>query len=316
MWLIAQRLGSVIPVLIGVSLSVFLTFAILPGDAAEQLLGADAAPERVEELRAELNLDRPAWKRYVEWIAGLLRGDLGESLANSLPVTTLLSDRLPVSIELLAYTLVIALGLSIPAALLAAHRPGGFADKVCTIASMVALSVPNYVLAILFVFVFAVTFRIFPTLGFTPIDESFSNNVRSLTLPALAIAFPLFGLYTQFLRRDLVDQMQREAYVVTAAAKGIGPWRVLVRHALRNSLFGLLTVVGLHLGTLIGGMVVIEQVFALPGVGQLLLQAINTRDIGVVQAIVLLLAGTTVLANVTVDLLYAVLDPRIHYGGR
>jgi peptide/nickel transport system permease protein len=169
------------------------------------------------------------------------------------------------------------------------------------------------VLGLLLALVFSVQLSLFPSMGFVPFGQSAVGNLRSLTLPALAIALPLFGLYTRFLRGDLLEQMRGEAYIVTASAKGLTRSAIIVRHALRNSLFGLLTIVGVNLGSLIGGTVIIERIFALPGLGQLLLQAINTRDVVVVQAVVLSLAVVTVLASLTVDLLYAVLDPRVRY---
>ena len=182
------------------------------------------------------------------------------------------------------------------------------------VVSTTGLSVANYVFALLLVLLFAVQLAWFPAIGYTPLSESVTGNLRSLALPAFAIAFPLFCFYTRFLRSDLVDQLQGEDYIMTARAKGIGPWQVLLRHAFRNSAFGLITIVGLNLSTLIGATVIIEQIFSLPGIGQMLLQAINTRDFVVVQACVIVFAIITVLANLLTDLLYAVLDPRIRYG--
>jgi peptide/nickel transport system permease protein len=171
------------------------------------------------------------------------------------------------------------------------------------------------VLALLLVLVFAVNLQVLPAIGFVPLGDNPLGNLRSLILPAVAIGFPLFCFYTRLLRADLVDQMQ-EDYVVTARAKGVAPWRVLVRHALRNSLFGLLTIVGINLGTLIGATVIIEQIFGLPGIGQAFIQAINVRDVPVIEAIVLVLATAVVAANLLTDVLYAALDPRIRYGQR
>lgn len=310
---LGRRLLAVAPVLIGVSLCTFFVFSVLPGDAAEQLLGPEAAPEQVAQLRAQMNLAGTPWEAYSRWLGRAVRGDFGRSLASGLPVTTLLADRLPVTLQLLCFALLLAVGVAVPLALVAARRPDGIVDRLTTILCMASLSVPNYVLAVVLVYVFAVRLSLFPTIGFTPLGDDPWRNLVSLTLPALAIAFPLLGFYAQFLRRDLLEQAREETYMVTAAAKGVGAWAVLVKHALRNSLFGLLTVVGLHVGTLIAGTVIIEQVFALPGVGQLLLQAVSTRDVGVVQGIVVLLAFTTVMANLAVDLLYVVLDPRVRY---
>lgn len=314
--LIGRRLATAVPVLLGVTVLTFLVLNLMPGSAAQQLLGANATPEQVRQLEQELNLDRPAVVRYWEWLSGLLTGDLGNSLASGQPVVDLFAQRLPVSLQLIGFAFLISLAFTIPVALLAARWPNGILDRLSMMVSLTGLSVANYVLALVLVVIFAVKLQVLPSIGYVPLGESVVGNIRSLVLPAVSIAFPLFCFYTRFLRGDLVEQMRGEDYVMAARAKGIGPWRVLVRHAFRNSLFGLITIVGLNLGTLIGATVIIESIFSLPGIGQLLLQGINTRDVFVVQAVVLMLAFAVVLANLITDLLYAVLDPRIRYGQR
>jgi peptide/nickel transport system permease protein len=310
-----RRTATAVPVLWGVTAMTFAVMNLLPGNAARQLLGAEATPEQVQQLTDELGLDKPLLARYWDWLTGVLTGDLGRSLASGQPVTDIFGERLPVTLELAVYALAISLALAVPVALLATRRPGGVADRLSMAASMAGLSMASYVLALVLVIVFAVYLPVFPAIGFVPLQESVLENIRSLTLPALAIGFPLFCFYTRLLRGDILEQM-REDYVVTARAKGISGWRVLIRHALPNSLFGLLTIVGLNLGNLVGGAVISEQIFALPGLGQELVGAINNRDIIVVQAIVLFLAAATVIANLLTDILYAVLDPRIGYGQR
>jgi peptide/nickel transport system permease protein len=314
--LIGRRLLTAVPILLGVSVLSFWVLDLIPGNAAQQLLGAEATPEQVAALEQRLGLDQPAVNRYLDWLGGALTGDLGASLSSNQPATDLLWSHLAVTGELVLLAFVFSLGLAIPVALLAAYRPNGFFDRLSMIVSIGGLSVANYVLALLLVLVFAVQLAMFPAIGFVPLGVSVGENLRSLALPAGAIAFPLFCFYTRFLRGDLVDQLQGEDYIVTARAKGIGTWQVLLRHAFRNSVFGLITVVGLNLGTLIGATVIIERIFALPGLGQLLLQAINARDFVVVQACVVVFAVVAVLANLLADLLYAVLDPRIRYGSR
>lgn len=311
-----RRLLAAIPVLFGVTLLTFFVASVLPGNAARQLTGAGATAAQVARLEAELRLDRPAWVRYGEWLTRALAGDLGDSVVSGRAVASLLLERLPVTLELVAFALVLSVGAAVPMALLAARWPGAIPDRLSMALSMTGLSASNYVLALLLVLLFSVHFSVFPAIGFTPIGESIVGNVRSLTLPAIAIAFPLFAFYTRFLRGELLDQIQVQDYVMAAKAKGLGPWRVLVGHALPNSLLGLLTLVGLNVGSLIGGTVIIEQIFALPGLGRLLLDAINTRDVTVIQAVVLSLTTMTVLANVSVDVLYTMLDPRIHYESR
>jgi peptide/nickel transport system permease protein len=312
--LIGKRVATAIPVLWGVTFLTFLVINRLPGDAAQQLLGINATQEQIAQLRSQLGLDEPFLSRYGSWLGHAVAGDLGSSYASHQSVTSILSERLPVTFELLAYALLVSLAFTVPVALLAARRPNGVVDRVTMAISMAGLSVANYVLALVLVYVFAVKLEWLPAIGYVNPSDGLWPFVKSLTLPAVSIGFPLFCFYTRLLRADILEQMQGEDYVVTAAAKGIGPWRVLVRHALPNSLFGLLTVVGLNVGTLIGVTVIIESIFALPGIGQALLEAINNRDILVVQGIVLVLAVVVVLANLVTDLLYAVLDPRIRYG--
>jgi peptide/nickel transport system permease protein len=313
--LAARRLLIAVPVLWGVSALTYIVMSVLPGNAAQQLLGVQATPAQVHQLELELGLDKPPWVRYGDWLGRVLTGNLGRSLASGEPVTAIIGQRLPVTLELVLYALAISVSLAVPVALLAAHRPGGLADRLSMGISMAGLSMANYVLALVLVIVLAVYLPIFPAIGFIPLAESIGANLRSLTLPALAIGLPLACFYTRLLRADIADQMQ-EDYVVTARAKGVGPWQVLVRHALRNSLFGLLTIVGVNLGTLIGATVIIEQIFSLPGIGQAFIQAINNRDVPLIEAIVLVLATAVVVANLMTDILYAVLDPRIRYGQR
>jgi peptide/nickel transport system permease protein len=311
--LVGKRLLTAIPVLWGVTLVTFVVVNVMPGDAATQLLGADASPGQVAALRDRLGLDEPFIQRYVSWLGDVVSGDLGRSYASEQSVPSILAERLPVTFELLAFAFLASLGLTVPAALLAARRPNGVTDRVSMMISMVGLSVANYVLALVLVYVFAVKLRVLPAIGFVTPKESVVGNVKSLILPGVAIGFPLFCFYTRLLRADLLEQVQGEDYVVTARAKGVGPWRVLIRHALPNSLFGLITIVALNLGTLIGATVIIEQIFSLPGIGPTLLAAINNRDVFVIQAVVLVLATVVVLANLAADILYAVLDPRIRY---
>jgi peptide/nickel transport system permease protein len=309
-----RRLLVAIPVLFGVTLLTFVVMNLLPGDAAQELLGANATPQQVHELEIRLHLDQPPWVRYGQWLGGVLTGNLGASLASKQEVTAILAQRLPVTFELVLYGLVISVVFAVPLAVLAAWRPGGLFDRLTMGLNMVGLSVAPYVLSLVLIYVFAVKLGVLPAIGYVSPTESIPGNVRSLTLPALSLALPLLCFYARLLRADLLEQMQSEDYVVTARAKGLPPWRVLVGHALRNSLFGFLTVVGLNLGTLIGTTVLVEQIFSLPGMGQELLEAIDNRDIPVIEGTVLVFALIVVLVNLLTDLLYAALDPRIRYG--
>jgi peptide/nickel transport system permease protein len=312
--LTGRRLLIAVPVVIGVSILTFGVLELIPGNAAQQLLGPEATPEQLQQMEERMGLNRPPVERYWEWLAGAVQGDLGRSLVSGQPVTDVLGSRLAVSAELVGLAFVVSLGLAIPLALVAARWPNRLVDRTSMVVSTTGLSVANYVFALLLVLVFAVKLGWFPAIGYVPLRESVSGNLHSMALPALAIAFPLFCFYTRFLRSDLVDQLQGEDYIMTARAKGLGPWQVVLRHAFRNSAFGLITIVGLNLSALIGATVIIEQIFSLPGIGQLLLQAINTRDFVTVQACVIVFAVITVVANLSTDVLYAVLDPRIRYG--
>jgi peptide/nickel transport system permease protein len=314
--LVVKRLLMAIPIMLGVTALTFWVLSLIPGNAAQQLLGAEATPEDVALLEHQLGLDKPGIVRYLEWLQGAVTGDLGNSIVSHQPVSEVLAERLPVTGELVLLAFAVSLVLAVPVALLAARRPGGVMDRISMVVSTLGLSVANYVLALILVLVFAVNLGVLPAIGFASLAEGLGPNLESMILPSAAIGLPLFCFYTRFLRGDLVDQMQQEEYVTTARAKGIGPWAVLIKHAFRNSSFGLITVVGLNLGALIGGTVIVEQIFALPGLGQMLLQAINTRDFVVVQAAVVIFALVAVVANLIVDLLYAVLDPRIRYGSR
>jgi peptide/nickel transport system permease protein len=312
--LIGRRLLAAIPVLWGVTLLTFLVVQALPGSAAQQLLGPNATPDQIAQLARQLGTDRSMVARYLDWLGGVVTGDLGDSLSDGRAVTTVIGSALGASAELVLLALVVSLALTVPVALLSARRPGGVVDRISMAVSMVGLSVANYVLALVLVYVFAVQLAVLPAIGFVPIGDGIGQNLRSLVLPSISIGFPLFCFYTRLLRADILEQMQGQDYITTARAKGVGPWRVLIRHAFRNSLFGLLTIVGLNLGTLIGATVIIEQIFALPGIGRELLQAISNRNIPVIEGIVLVFAVVVVLANLVTDLLYAVLDPRVRHG--
>ena len=310
-----RRLLAAIPVMWGVTFLTFIVMNAVPGSVARSLLGASATPAQVNTFQRQLGLDHPFLVLYGNWLGKILQGNLGTSYVSHQTVTSVIGTELPVSFELIAYAFIMALLVSIPLALLAARRPNGVIDRLSMVFSMTGVSIANYVLAVILVWVFADVVTAFPAIGFTSIGTDFGENLRSLTLPAIAVALPLAGFYTRLLRADLLEQMQREDYVVTARAKGLGPWRVIMRHALRNSVFGLITVIALNFGTLLGAVVIIEQIFSLPGLGNGLLQAIADHDTPVIEGTVLIFALMTVGGNLLADVLYAVLDPRIRYGG-
>jgi peptide/nickel transport system permease protein len=312
--LAGRRLLAAIPVLFGVTFLTYVVMNLLPGDAAQELLGANATPAEVHQLEVQLHLNEPFWVRYGDWLGGVFHGSLGTSLVNGENVTTILGARLPVTVELLLYAFVVSIVLAVGLAVLVARWPNGIMDRVSLVISMVGLSVAPYVLALVLIYLFAVKLQWFPAIGYTSLSASPVENIKSLTLPAAAIGFPLFAIYTRLLRADIVEQMQREDYVVTARANGVRPWRILLRHALPNSLFGLITLVALNLGALVGAVAIIEPIFSLPGVGDILIQSINDHDVPVVEGIVVVFAVVVVVGNLLADILYAALDPRIRYG--
>ncbi|MDR5710555.1 ABC transporter permease [Nesterenkonia flava] len=312
--LILRRVLLAVPLLLAVSVLVFILLEAMPGDPARNQAGMDASEEQVQAVRERMGLDRSAPERYLSWLAGFLRGDLGVSAVNGRSVSELLAERLPVTLELVGLAFVLSIVLALPVALLAARRPGGLMDRIVMVCSMTLLAVPNFVMALLLVLVFAVTLRMLPAIGYVAVQDGLVDNLRSVILPVLALAIPMACFYARFLRGDLVEQLYGAGYIDTARAKGAGMWRILWLHAFRNSSFGLLTLVGLNIGGLVGGTVIIEQIFAMPGMGMLMLQGVMSLDIAVVQSCVFIFAAVAIFANLIVDVMYAVLDPRIRYG--
>lgn len=314
-WMV-RRCGSALLVLFGVTLLTFFVLERLPGSAASQMLGPEATPEEVAAFEQRLGLDTPVAERYLRWLGAAAVGDLGQSVASRQQVAAVIKERAPVSIQLVLGAVLTSLLIAVPAALVSARHPDRIADRAILAASMAGLSVPGYVLALVLVLTFSVGLGLLPAIGYTSPGTSIVANVRGMLLPSLAIALPLSGLYTRVLRADLLQRMNQEEYVTLAVAKGAGPWRVILNHLLRNSAGGLVTLVTLNLGLLLGSTVVIEQIFALPGLGQLLLQAVTIRDAPMVQGIVLLLGTSVVLATLAGDLLCSLLDPRATQGSR
>ena len=311
--LVARRLLTAVPVLLGVTFLTFVVMNLVPGNPAQLILGINASPAAIHKLDVQLGLNHPFWDRYWLWLDGLLHGNLGTAYSNQQSVNADIGQYLPVTCWLLLYALVGALVLGVIVAVLAARKPNGLFDRLSLAVSMIGLSFAPYALALCLGWLFAVK------LGwFHIIDNSLGDNpltaIKNLTLPAASIGFGLFSVYTRLLRADIIEQMEREEYIVTAKAKGVSPWRVLVVHATKNSLFTLITLVALNLGTLIGATAIIEPIFSLPGIGAELISAININDLPLIEGIVVVFALVTVAGNLLADLLYTVLDPRIRYG--
>jgi peptide/nickel transport system permease protein len=311
---LGRRLLVAIPVLWGVTFLTFVVINHLPGNAAQEQLGINATPEEVHQLSVQLGLDKPLLTRYFHWLGDLLGGSLGHSLTSGQSVTSILGSDLPITFELVAFSVLLALVFAVPIALFSARNPGGVFDRVAMVFSMAGLSIANYVLALILVYFFAVKLNWLPALGWEPPNKGIGTNIKFLIMPAVSVALSLMCFYTRQLRADLIQQLRSEDYVTTARAKGAGSWRVLTRHALRNASFGLITAVALNFGTLLGVTVIIEEIFGLPGIGHELLSAINTRDVPVIEGAVFVFALIVVLCNLIADLLYAALDPRVKYG--
>jgi peptide/nickel transport system permease protein len=310
---VARRLLYLVPVLIAVSLLTFLIASLLPGDLAYVILGDQATPEKVAALRHDMGLDQPIWWRYASWLGHVLQGDFGRSFRTGQTVLQAVTERLPVSLELMVLAELGALAIGIPLAIACAVRSGSAFDRFMTGSAFGMLSVPAFLSAILLIYLFAVELRWLPATGYVPFEEDPVGNLRSFLLPALTLALGEWPVLMRVLRSDMIATLQ-EDYIAMARAKGLKPSRILLVHALKPSSLTLVTVTGINIGRLIGGTVIVESIFALPGIGRLLLGAIFTRDLIILQGVVLFVALGYVLMNFIVDMLYAVLDPRIRHG--
>ena len=312
---IALRLVTLIGVLFAVSVLSFSLLDFLPGDPVVQILGPNASDqEQYDIVEHDLGRDKSMAEQYVKYVSGAVRGDLGKSYIDRQPVSTLIGERLPVTIELLLLTQILSVLITLPVAVWSAYRQGGIFDRAATGFSFAALSFPNFAVGVVLVYLLAVQAQLVPATGYTRITEDLGQNLRSVILPVIILSLGTTAVYIRLLRSDMIATLQ-EDFILMAKAKGLPTWQILIRHALRPSSFSLLTVVAINLGTLIGGSVIVEYLFALPGVGLLAIQRIGQRDYLVVQGFVLLVAATFVLANFLVDAMYSVLDPRIRRGG-
>jgi len=305
-----KRFVTLIATLIGASVIVFLVLEILPGNAAQMLMGPDASPEAVAALAAKLGLNQPAWTRYWQWIGGLLTGDLGDSYAYSTPVIELVLERLSLTVPLallaMAFTTVLALLVGVTAA--ARHNKLG--DVGLMGLTQVGIAIPNFWFAILLILVFSVQLQWFSAGGFEGWDDGVLAGLKALLLPALSLAVVQAAILARITRSAVLEVM-REDFVRTARAKGVTKRAVLWTHVLRNALIPVITVMGMQFSELMAGTIVVENVFYLPGLGRLIFQAISNRDLIVVRNCVMLLAAMVVIVNFIVDVLYAVIDPRI-----
>jgi peptide/nickel transport system permease protein len=309
-----KRFGRLLLVIIAVTFLTSMFVSLLPGDAAAIKCAGQCTPEAYEQVREEMGLNKSVVGRYVSWLGKVLPPDidLGRSDVYEEPVADALGQRLPVTLELLVLSQILALGLSIPIAVLSARKPNGVFDRVSSTISFLFLAVPGFVLALVFISIFAVGLKWVPATGYTAFLDNPVENLRSLIIPALALAAGEISVFSRLLRTDLMTTLQ-EDYIMMAKAKGLTSRRILWRHAFRPSLLSLVTVLGLRTGALIGGAIIVEFLFVINGVGTYAITAINNRDYIPLQGAVALIAIGYVFINFTVDLVYALIDPRIRH---
>ena len=305
-----HRLVSLLASLIVASLVVFAAVEIVPGDPARFMLGINAQPDTVAALRAELGLDRSLVERYFSWVGGLFTGDLGVSYTYRSPVSEIVAERLQVSLPLAVYALVLTVVIAFPVGMIAAGSWGGAVDTLFTGATQLGIAVPNFWFALLLILLFSVNLGWFSAGGFPGWEAGLLPGLQALTLPAIALALPQASILARVLRSSLIDTLSDD-YIRTARAKGLSAGQALRRHALRNAMIPVFTIIGLQFSFLIAGAVIIENVFFLPGLGRLVLQAITQRDLIVVESVVMLLVLAVILVNFVVELAYAWIDPRL-----
>ena len=307
---VTKRLGSLCLSLIVASLVIFACIEIVPGDPASFMLGINAQPDTIQALRVELGLDQSLAQRYLGWVGGLLGGDMGTSYTYRTPVSDIVSDRLQVSLPLALYALTLTVVVAFPVGILAAARRGSGTDITVMGMTQLGVAIPNFWFAILMVILFAINLRWFSAGGFPGWDAGIFPAMKALTLPAIALALPQASILARVMRSSLLDTLS-EDYMRTARAKGLTRRQVLWRHALRNAMIPVLTIIGLQFSFLLAGAIIIENVFFLPGLGRLVFQAITQRDLIVVESVVMLLVFAVILVNFFVDIAYAWVDPRL-----
>ena len=308
--LLLSKTLALLATVLAASLVVFVVLQVLPSDPAALMLGTEARPDTLAALRHQLGLDQPGWWRYLLWIGGLLRGNLGVSYTYSVPVAELIGARIGVTLPLALLSILLSTAIAIPVGVLSAARRGGPADTALMAGAQLGVAMPNFWLGILLILVFAVGLGWFPASGFAGWDRGPLAALHSLILPAFALALPQAAILSRVTRAAVLETLGQD-YVRTARAKGLTATKALWRHAVPNALIPVVTIIGLHFSFLLAGTVIIENVFTLPGLGRLMFQSIAQRDLIVVQDLVVLLAGSVIVVNFAVDLVYMLLDPRI-----
>lgn len=309
---ILSRVLGTLPILAIVAVVVFLLMRIGPGDPAAMLAGDSATPEMIASIRQKLGLDAPLWVQFATWINQLLHGDLGNSIISNTPVLTLIGHRVEATVSLALVTLALAIAISLPLGILAAARRGTWIDRSVMALTVTSFSVPTFVVGYVLVYIFSIRLRVFPAQGFVPIGENPLRFFSSILLPAVTLSFVYVALFARTTRMAVLEVLS-EDYIRTARAKGLGETSVLVRHALRNAAIPIVSVFGIGFAMMIGGVVVTETVFNISGIGRLVVEAVFSRDYPVIQAIILIVSVVYAAINFFVDILYALINPKISY---
>ena len=310
--LILQRVLATIPVVAVVAVVVFMMLRLTPGDPAAVLAGDNASLEQIERIRTDLGLDRPIYEQFAQWIGQLGRADLGTSIFTQLPVTTLIGQRLEPTLMLALTTVTLSVLIAVPLGVLAAWKAGTWIDRIIMVIAVVTFSFPVFVLGYLLIYQFGISLRWLPTQGYRSIFEDFWGFVRHMTLPTVALSSIYIALITRITRASVLETLN-EDYIRTARAKGQTEPKVLFRHALRNGAVPIVTTIGIGIALVIGGAVVTETVFNLPGLGRLVVDAILRRDYPIIQGLILVFSAVYILINLLIDIGYTLLDPRIRY---
>ncbi len=307
-----QRILAMFPVLIVVAIVTFSLIHITPGDPVSLMAGDLATPEQKEAIRKDMGLDRPIYQQLVIYFSDLLRGDLGESIFNKFKVTTLISQRLEPTLFIAVFSQLVSIIIAIPLGILAAWKANTWVDRVVMVIAVLGLAIPSFWLGANLIWVFAVKLHWFPAFGYIPISEGVVPWIKSITLPSISVGFISAALIARMTRASMLEVL-REDYVRTARAKGLGEQAVLLGHAFKNASIPVVTIIGIGIAGLVSGLVVTEAVFGIPGVGRLIVDAVNRRDYPVIQGVILMFTVAYVLINLFVDLIYGYLDPRIRY---
>lgn len=311
---VLRRILLLVPIALVVGTVAFLLLHVIPGDPAAVMLGPEATPEQVAALRERMGLDEPLAVQYPRWLARLVRLDLGTSIFLDKPVTEAIRERVGPTVQLALYALLIAVAVGVPAGVVAALHQDRLLDRALMLFAISGTAIADFFLAILLILLFSVTLRWLPSGGYVEFSVDPVGHFQSMLLPAMALGLSIAGLPARLVRSTLLEVL-REDYIRTATAKGLDLEAVAFRHALRNALLPAVTVLGYALGDLLGGAVVVETVFGLPGMGQLVVNSIARRDFPVIQGVVMVFAGIYLLCNLLVDVLYVYLDPRVRYAG-